>query len=81
MRCSMRIGFQGRSKLQTAWANCRLRPSLPASVASSTRAGPRNCVDGRFLGQPRQAAVEDGDLVARLLAAAAAASPGWPGTA
>ena len=38
-----RIGFQGRSKLQTAWANCRLRPSLPASVESRSRAGPRNC--------------------------------------
>ena len=28
--------------MQTAWANWRLRPSLPASVQSRSRAGPRN---------------------------------------
>ncbi len=49
--------------MQTAWANWRLRPSLPASVQSSSRAGPRNRSIGGLLLQPRQPAVEDRHVV------------------
>src|ERR1022692_4029980 len=40
-RCSSRMGFHGRSKLITVSANCRLRPSPPAPVESSTSASSR----------------------------------------
>ena len=35
MRCSISIGFHGRSKLARRWQNCRLRPSVPLCVSSS----------------------------------------------
>ena len=39
-RCSICIGFHGRSKLTITWQNWRLRPSPAASVLSSTGASP-----------------------------------------
>ena len=36
MRCSIRMGFHGKSKLTMVSANWRLRPSPPAPVESST---------------------------------------------
>ena len=35
MRCSISIGFHGRSKLARRWENWRLRPSVPLCVRSS----------------------------------------------
>jgi hypothetical protein len=51
MRCSMRIGFHGMSKLTMTWQNCRFRPSPPASVEISTRTSLREgllCAGARF---------------------------------
>ena len=42
MRCSRRLGDQGRSQFTTTCANWRLMPSPPASVLTSTWARSRN---------------------------------------
>ncbi len=36
MRCSIAIGFHGRSKFTSVLQNCRLRPSPPDSLHSSS---------------------------------------------
>ena len=48
-RCSIRIGFHGRSKLTRVLANCRLRPSPPDSVQSMTGSGIAERRDGGVL--------------------------------
>ena len=61
MRCSMAIGFQGMSKLISVLQNCRLRPSPPDSVHSSTGTASRKastaasfCGTGHVAGEDRE---------------------------
>jgi len=47
IRCSIRIGFQGRSKFTSTRQNWRFRPSPPASVLNRIRREPRKSSTAR----------------------------------
>ena len=77
-RCSICIGFHGRSILIITWQNCRLRPSPADSVDSSTGTSSRKAPITAFLLRPRQAAVVDGRVDPAARTAAATRVQGLP---